>query len=110
MRTKMAHSIHQFRVDGSAVGPLSFCIMFDPHTLEDLSKRLAETVPAGLQHLRDDLQRNFHAILQSSLTRMNLVSREEFDVQREVLAVTRTKLATLEARVAELEKLLSSGG
>lgn len=82
--------------------------MFDSHTLDDLSKRLAETIPAGLQHLHEDLQKNFRAVLQGSLARMNLVSREEFDVQREVLARTRAKLEALEAQVAELEKLLPS--
>lgn len=78
--------------------------MFDPGTLDDLSRRLADTIPAGVQHLREDLQKNFRAVLQGTLTQLNLVSREEFDVQREVLARTRAKLDALEVRVAELEK------
>jgi len=82
--------------------------MFDPTSLDELSKRLAESIPAGLQQLRDELQKNFRAILQGTLSQMNLVTREEFDVQREVLVRTRAKLEALEAQVAELEKQLSS--
>ncbi len=78
--------------------------MFDTNPLSDLAKRLAESVPADLQLLRGDLEKNFHAILQASFTKMNLVSREEFEVQRAVLARTREQLEGLEARVAELEK------
>jgi hypothetical protein len=78
--------------------------MFEPSTLTDLAKRLAGAVPADLQFLKADMEKAFHAILQASFSRMNLVSREEFDVQRSVLARTREQLEALEARVAELEK------
>jgi ubiquinone biosynthesis accessory factor UbiK len=80
--------------------------MFDPSSLDSLSQRLADATPAGLRHLREEMQRNFRAILQGTLARMDLVSREDFDVQREVLARTRAKLESLEARVAELETRL----
>lgn len=78
--------------------------MFDKSALSDLAKRLAESIPADFQALREDLEKNFHAILQASFTKMNLVSREEFEVQRAVLARTREQLERLEARVVELEK------
>ncbi|RYU62005.1 accessory factor UbiK family protein [Methylolobus aquaticus] len=80
--------------------------MFDPASLDELSKRLADAIPGGLVQIRDEIQRNFRAILQGTLSQMNLVSREEFDVQREVLARTRAKLEALEAQIAELEKQL----
>lgn len=80
--------------------------MFDPSTLDQFSKKLADVLPAGVQHLRNEWQKNFHAVLQGALTQLNLVSREDFDVQREVLARTRAKLEHLEARVADLEKQL----
>jgi len=51
-----------------------------------------------------DLEKNLRALLQSAFSRLDLVTREEFDVQREVLARTRAKLAELEAKLAELEK------
>jgi BMFP domain-containing protein YqiC len=82
--------------------------MFDTTPLADLAKRLAEAVPADLKLLRNDLERNFHAILQASFAQMNLVSREEFEVQRAVLARTREQLEGLEARIAELERQSSS--
>lgn len=80
--------------------------MFDPASLDELSKRLADALPGGLMQIRDEIQKNFRAILQGTLSQMNLVSREEFDVQREVLARTRAKLEALEAQIAELEKQL----
>ncbi len=72
-------------------------------SLEELAKTLAETVPEGLRSVRDDLEKNFKAVLQGGLTRLDLVTREEFEVQEAVLARTRAKLATLEARLQEIE-------
>lgn len=72
--------------------------------LEDLSKRLSAAVPSGLSALGADLDKTFHAILQGAFEKMRLVSREEFEAQRAVLARTREKLEKLEARVAELER------
>ena len=80
--------------------------MFDTTALNDLAKRLAGAMPTELQALKGDMEKNFHAILQASFARMNLVTREEFDVQSAVLARTRQHLEGLEARVAELEKQL----
>ncbi len=51
-----------------------------------------------------DLEKNLRALLASTFSRLDLVTREEFDVQREVLARTRAKLEELEAKLAELEK------
>lgn len=82
--------------------------MFDKSPLGDLAKRLADAVPAELQMLRGDMEKTFLATLQASFAKMNLVSREEFEVQRAVLARTREQLEGLEARVTELEKQLLS--
>ena len=60
-------------------------------------------VPRGLQGLQDELQRNLRSGLESTLGRLNLVTREEFEVQQAVLLRTRQKLEALEARLAELE-------
>lgn len=78
--------------------------MFEPSTLNDLAKRLAGAIPGDLHLLKADMEKTFQAILQASFSRMNLVSREEFDVQRSVLARTRDQLEALETRVAELER------
>lgn len=77
--------------------------MLDPKVFDDLSRRVAENLPRGMQNLRDDMQNNLRAGLESTLAKLNLVTREEFEVQQAVLARTREKLKTLEARVAELE-------
>jgi ubiquinone biosynthesis accessory factor UbiK len=75
-------------------------------SLDELARQLADSVPENLRALGQDLERNFKALLQSGLERMELVTREEFDVQRAVLDRTRAKLEQMEARLAELEKAL----
>lgn len=77
-------------------------------SLDELARQLAESVPENLKVLGQDLERNFKALLQSGLERMELVTREEFDLQRAVLERTRAKLEAMEARLAELEKGLGS--
>ena len=72
-------------------------------SLEELVTTLVDTVPEGLRSVGDDLEKNFKAALQSGLTRLDLVTREEFEVQEAVLARTREKLAALEARLHEIE-------
>jgi ubiquinone biosynthesis accessory factor UbiK len=78
------------------------------NTVNDLNARLMAAIPVGLAGVRHDLDNVFRGILQGGIEKMNLVSREEFDVQRAVLARTREKLAALEARIAELEQQLST--
>lgn len=80
--------------------------MFDPKILDDLSRRLSDSLPAGLRVMRDDVDKNLRAAVQSALTRLDLVTREEFDVQVAVLARTRALLTALETRVTELEAQL----
>jgi ubiquinone biosynthesis accessory factor UbiK len=72
-------------------------------TIDKLARKLAEAVPEGLRSMRDDLEQNFRSVLQSSLSRLDLVTREEFDVQQAVLARTREKLEALELRLKSLE-------
>ena len=76
---------------------------FDPRLIDDLARRLAGTLPESMVALRRDLEQNFKSVLQSGLTRFDLVTREEFDVQTAVLARTRAKLEQIEARLRELE-------
>lgn len=72
--------------------------------IEELAERLAAILPPGLRGLRAELEDNFRAVLRANLERWDLVSRERFDVQAEVLARTQQRLKALEARLAELEK------
>ena len=76
---------------------------FDPRLIDDLARRLAGSVPESVVALRRDLEQNFKGVLQGQLARLELVTREEFDVQAAVLKRTRAKLAALENRLAELE-------
>jgi BMFP domain-containing protein YqiC len=74
--------------------------------MDDLARQLVESLPANLRMLGQDLERNFKALLHSGLERMELVTREEFDLQRAVLERTRSKLEAMEARLADLERNL----
>ena len=83
--------------------------MLDPKHLDDLAHRLSGSLPKGLQALQEDINRNLRAALEGGLSRLDLVTREELDVQSAVLARTREKLERLEALVAALEQRLESG-
>ncbi len=77
--------------------------MIDLNHIDDLARRLSGLVPPGLRESREELQENFKAVLQSGLAKLDLVTREEFEVQRAVLLRTREKLEQLQAVVADLE-------
>ena len=72
-------------------------------SIDQLARTLAENVPESLRAVRDDLESNFRAVLKSGIQRMDLVTREEFEIQQSVLRRTRETLAALEKRLAELE-------
>ena len=72
--------------------------------LDDIAERLTGLLPASMQAIQKELKENFKSVLSASLSRMDLVTREEFDVQCAVLARTRAKLEALEKQLAELEK------
>jgi BMFP domain-containing protein YqiC len=78
--------------------------MIDPKSFDNIADRIANALPPSFNHLKDDIEKNLHALLQSALSRLDLVSREEFEVQKAVLAKTRNRLEELEKRVAELEQ------
>ena len=78
--------------------------MIDAKIFDDISRRIAGNMPSGLQLLQDDLKKNIRSAVEASLSHLNLVTREEFDVQVRVLARTRAKLEALEKQIAELEK------
>jgi BMFP domain-containing protein YqiC len=80
--------------------------MFNTHTLDDIAQRLANAVPSSFNHIKDDMEKNFHAILQSALGKLDIVTREEFEVQKAVLAKTRTKLEILEKQLVTIEQHL----
>ena len=82
--------------------------MLDPKNLEELAARLARVIPPGLKGLGAELEDNFRAVLRASLDRLELVSRERFDTQAELLSRTQAKLSAIEKRMKALEKKLAA--
>lgn len=80
----------------------------DAHKLEALVKRLGDALPESVKHLKQEAQDNFREVLISTLHKMDLVTREEFDVQTKVLANTRKQLQALEAQILELQQSKNS--
>ena len=73
--------------------------MIDLRLIDDLTRKLSESLPPGLSRAKEEVQTQFHAILTGAFEKMNLVTREEFDAQCDILARTREKLAELEERL-----------
>ena len=77
--------------------------------IDELARQLVGAVPKNLRALGEDLEKNFRALLTAGFERMDLVTREEFDLQTAVLERTREKLVALELRIAELEQRATPG-
>lgn len=84
--------------------------MIDARVFDDISKSLGKLLPPGVSEMKDDFERNAKSAVQSALGNLDLVSREEFDVQTEVLKNTRQQLKMLEARISALEPAAEAGG
>ena len=80
--------------------------MIDPKTLDDFAKRLAEIVPQSARDLHQDIEKNLRAVITSTFNKLNLVTREEFEIQQQVLLRTRTKVEKLEQQISSLENQL----
>lgn len=81
--------------------------MLDPKKLEDIAKQISEAVPPGVRNMAEEAESRVKQILQVQLSRLDMVTREEFDVQTQVLIRTREKLEAMDARIAELENQLA---
>ena len=77
--------------------------MVNRDSLNDLARKITALLPENMRQMQDDLESNIHALLQNALSKMNLVTREEFDVQTALLERTREKLEKLEKLLRELE-------
>lgn len=82
--------------------------MFNPKKLEEIAKQVSEVLPPGVKSFGEDVDRKIKQVLQAQLGKLDMVSREEFDVQTHVLLRTREKLAAMETKFAELESKLVS--
>jgi len=81
--------------------------MINTSTIESLVEKITRSLPSGGKALAEDLKKNLRLGLSSALDRMDLVTREEFEIQSELLARTRTRLEQLEKQVAELESKIN---
>jgi BMFP domain-containing protein YqiC len=79
-------------------------------SINEIAQRLLASLPAAVRGAQADLEKNFRVVLHSSLGKMDLVTRDEFDVQTKVLERTRARLGVLEARLAELEQASRGAG
>ena len=82
----------------------------DAFRVDEIVRRLLERVPPALRTVQADLESNFRAVLRERLSKLDLVSRDEFDAQARVLERTRARLEALEARLAALEGGTPSAG
>ena len=82
-------------------------MVLDPKALDRLSRRLSEAMPESARLLQQDMEKNLRALLASTLERLDLVTREEFEAQKGVLERTRQKLEALERQVAAMEAALN---
>lgn len=76
--------------------------MIDHKAIDELSRRISNLLPDSVKLLKNDLEKNIRALVESTFSQMNLVSREEFEVQSALLERTRQKLSQLEKQLAEL--------
>ncbi len=78
--------------------------MLNMKLLDDLARQISETIPAGMKEMQSDVKKNIRTLLEGTLAKLDLVTREEFDTQSKVLARTREKLEQLEKTITKLEK------
>ena len=77
--------------------------MIDPKKLEEIAKQVHNSLPPGIRSMGEEVEKKTRQVLQAQLGKLDLVSREEFDVQTQVLARTREKMKALEERLSRLE-------
>ena len=78
--------------------------MLNSKLIDDIARQISAAIPSGVKGMQEDVQKNIHTLLQGALSRLDLVTREEFDAQSQVLARTREKLEQMEKTVAALEE------
>ena len=84
--------------------------MIDPKKIEEMARQIHNALPPGIKSLGEEVDKKVKQVLQSQLNKLDMVSREEFDVQTKVLLRTREKLTALEAKLAQLEQQFGAKG
>lgn len=83
--------------------------MLDPKKLEDIAKQIQDNLPSGIKNMGEEAEKRIRTVLQAQLGKLDMVTREEFDVQTKVLLRTREKLNEMEAKLALIERQLGDG-
>ncbi len=81
--------------------------MIDPKIIDEFSQKIADAIPPGVSQIKTEVEQNVRSTVEAFFSKINLISRDEFDIQTAVLAKTREKLAALEKQIADLESLHS---
>ena len=81
--------------------------MIDPKKIEEMARQIHNALPPGIKSLGEEVDKKVKQVLQSQLNKLDMVSREEFDVQTKVLLRTREKLAALEEKLVQIEQQLA---
>ena len=82
--------------------------MIDPKKIEQFANQIVESMPSGVKAMADNAEEKFKTVLQNKLSQLDVVSREEFDIQTQVLARTRAKLEALETELADIKASLAA--
>jgi BMFP domain-containing protein YqiC len=107
MRTRLVRDALPVHHDGARASnrqAIGREITVDRNTLDELAGKLADAVPGELKDLRNDVESNFRSLLSAGLNKLDLVTREEFEIQRKVLERTREKLDRLEQELEDLQQ------
>ncbi|ART82752.1 cytoplasmic protein [Oceanisphaera profunda] len=83
--------------------------MLDPKKLEDIARQIQNNLPSGIKNMGEEAEKRIRSVLQAQLGKLDMVTREEFDVQTKVLLRTREKLNDMEAKLTLLEQQLTAG-
>lgn len=78
--------------------------MIDPKIIDDFARKISEAIPPGVSTLKNEMEQNLRTTIESLFSKLNMVSRDEFDIQAAVLKRTREKLEELEQQLTKLEK------
>lgn len=81
--------------------------MLDPKIFEELAQKMTALLPQELLNARNEVQKQFEQLLHSTFNRLDLVTKEDFEIQTQVLLKSREKIEALEARITALEQKLS---
>ncbi len=97
-----------FTIDNDLVRNILRVMMINAKKIEEIAQQVTDAIPPSLKNVATDIEEKTKVVLQRKLSQLDVVTREEFDVQTQVLIKTRAKLTELEAKFAEIEAKLTN--